>query len=479
MKLHETAALFELCYHTRAFVFMSFALFLLTVVRLYASHTDDVVVKIDENTSQIKGNIKTMQSDASRINARLNVLQRAVKKLERHLDDQEREELLGGGKAQGDQDVDGTDSPNVDIRPGSNRISVASYNSSLRRSLRDLNSIISSSSAMSRMSSLLNPAIPESAEMDNSDSGDHLSQEGSLSSGQEVDGTLEDDEKYRAFIEKTLVGLKVDEYLESELSMTPTLEENSPALCELDDGYSDHRIDFDQTSEGYDWDSKTANFPATRPWVTLDRLQVSPHPSNYLQDPRPPPLPPALHKRQVSKSAIETIRSPEPPAPVIVPVSDLTSLVLVNLKERVEDWKGHNPENFGDLILHEVLLITKSNDHRHTFYIYLFERILICCKASSLRDRKGFFWRSKKSDKYSLQVPQLQLKGRIFMHNVKNVIPYSKDGQYRMQVFWKGAFDEESFSIHFNDEDTMRTWIRHVNLRSEASNTLVEDMFAS
>ena len=462
MRLYETATLFELCYHTRAFLFMSYALFLLTAVRLYASHTDDVVVKIDENTSQIKGNIKTMQSDASRIDARLNVLQRAVKKLERHLDDQEREELLEGGKAQRDQDVDETDSPSVDIGPGSNRMSVASYNSSLRRSLRDLNSIISSSSAMSRMSSLLNPAIPESAEMDNSGYGEHPSQEGSLSSGQEVDGPLEDDEKNQAFIERTLVGLQVDGYLETELSMTPTLKKNSPTLAELNDYYFDHRIYFDQTPEGHDWDSKAANFPATRPWVTLNRLPVSPRPSSYLQDPRPPPLPPALHKRQVSESAIETIRRPEPPAPAIVPISNSMSLVLVNLKERVEDWKGHNPEHFGDLILHEVLMITEPNDLRHTFHIYLFERILLCCKPFSPKnssDKKGSLQRSKLSDQSHLQASPLRLKGRIFMYNVKNVVPYSKDGQYRMQVFWKGDADEESFMIHFHDEDTMRTWI--------------------
>lgn len=460
MELHETATLFELYYHTRAFLCMSYGLSLLIAVRLYASHTDDVVVKIDENTSHIKGNIITMQSDASRTDARLKVLQRAVKKLERHLDDQEREEFLEEGRAQGDQDVDGTDSPSAAIRPGCNRTSVASYNTSLRRSLRDLNSIISSSSAMSRTSSLLISAIPESAEMNNPHFGEHPSQEGSLASAQEVDGTLEDDEKYRAFIEKTLAGLKADEESESEseLSRTPTHEENSPALGDLDDGCFDHRIGFDQTSEGYDWDSKAANLPVTRPWVTLDRLQLSPRPSNCLQGPKPPPLPPALHRRQVSESAIETIRRPEPPAPAIVPVSDSMSLVLVNLKNRVEDWKGHNPEHFGDLILHEVLVITKPNDlsHRRYYHIYLFERILLACKAFSPRTKKGF-WRSKKSDISSLQASQLQLRGRVFITNVKNVVPHSKDGQYRMQIFFNDGPYEGSFIIHFNDEDTMCT----------------------
>ena len=51
MELCETATLFELYFHARGFLFMSYGLSLLTAVRLCASHTDDVVVKIDENTS--------------------------------------------------------------------------------------------------------------------------------------------------------------------------------------------------------------------------------------------------------------------------------------------------------------------------------------------------------------------------------------------------------------------------------------------
>ena len=480
IELHEIATLFELYYHTRAFLFMSSELPLLTAVRLYASHTDDVVVKIDENTSQIKGKITTMQSDASRIDARLQVLQRAVKKLERHLDDQEREELLGEGKAQEEQDVNGNDSSSAAIQPGCNRMSVASYNTSLRRSLRDLNSIISSSSAMSRMSSLFISAIPESPEMDNSHFGEQPSQKSSLASAQEVDGTLEDDEQYRAFIEKTLAGLKVDEESESEseLSTMSSLEESSPALGDLDDGCFDHRIDFDQTSEGYDWDSEAANLPAIRSWVALDSLRPSPRPSSYLQDPKSPPLPPALHREQVSESAIETIRRPEPPAPAIVPVSDSMSLVLVDLKNRVEDWRGHNPETFGNLILHEVLLITRPINPNRTknYHIYLFESIILCCGASSPKTKKGF-WRSKKSDKSGLEASQLRLNGRIFMRNVKNVVAHSKDGKHSMQVFWSIDHNEENFSIYFNDADTMRTWIWHINLQSKASHPLIENPY--
>ncbi|KAK3178037.1 hypothetical protein OEA41_000169 [Lepraria neglecta] len=278
----------------RAMLNMSFSA--LSVI--YASHTDDVVVKIDKNTSQIKGNLENMQSDASRIDTRLKVLQKAVKRLERHLDDQEREELLGEGEAQGDQAVDPIDSPSANNRPESNRTSVASYNSSLRRSLRDLGSIISSSSAMSRMPSMLISAVPESAEQ-------HPSQKGGLVMAQEEggNGALEDDEKYRAFIE-TVASLKLDEDPDSELSTTPTFQENSPDLGDLDDNHTGHRIGFDTTSEGHDWDSEAANPSAISPCGALEALQLLPRPPDYLQNPRPPPLPPGLHRRQVSESAI-------------------------------------------------------------------------------------------------------------------------------------------------------------------------------
>ena len=399
---------------------MSYTLSLLTTVRLYASHTDDVVVKIDENTNQIKGNMKIMQSDASRTYAHLKLLQGAIKRLERHLNDQERDELLGDEKPQGDQDADGTDPPSADIRPESNRTSVASYSSSLQRSLQDLSSIISSSSAMSQLSSLLISGSPELAEMNNSDFGEPPHQEDSLKSGQEVDSTLEDDEKYQAFIKKTLVGLKSDELLTA-----PILEESSSTLGELDDGYFDHNIDYEYTSEefiiSYDLDSQVATLPAIRARVNLDELQLSPHPSNYLQDSIRPSLPPALHKSQISESAIETMRKPESPAPAIVPVSDPISSVLASFKSSVKDWKGHNPEQSGDLILHDVLLTTRNSkkpNHDSIYYVYLFERILLFCKTSGPTVKKGV-WRSKNSDKSSLQILQLRLIGRIFMRNVK------------------------------------------------------------
>ena len=457
-----------------SFLSLIYALSLLILFRIYASHTDDVVEKIDENTSQIKGNLENMQSDASRIDTRLKVLQKAVKRLERHLDDQEREELLGEGEAQGDQDVDPIDSPSANNRPESNRTSVASYNSSLRRSLRDLGSIISSSSAMSRMPSMLISAVPESAEQ-------HPSQKGGLVTAQEEggNGALEDDEKYRAFIE-TVASLKLDEDPDSELSTTPSFQENSPDLGDLDDNHTGRRIGFDTTSEGHDWDSEAANPPAISPCGALEALQLLSHPPDYLQNPRPPPLPPGQHRRQVSESAIETIQKLEPLTPAMAFVAGLKGPVVADLKNRVEDWKGHSVETFGDLLLNDTLVITRgtNSSDRLTYHIYLFERILLCCKPNNSKPKKGF-WISKKPETSSLQGPLLLLKGRIFMNNVTRAIPYSTDWQYAMLLCFKSDEQEENFSVYFDDQGTMDTWVKLINLQSEANKPAVEDLLAS
>ena len=128
--------------------------------RLYASHTDNIVVKIDDNTSQMKGNLENMQSDASRIDARLKVLQQSVQNLERHLDEEERKITRNEGQIEDEQEPEPINLSNAETRSQSYRMSVASYNSSLRRSLRHLESIISSNSAMSRVPSMLSPPFP-------------------------------------------------------------------------------------------------------------------------------------------------------------------------------------------------------------------------------------------------------------------------------------------------------------------------------
>lgn len=101
------------------------------------------------------------------------------------------------------------------------------------------------------------------------------------------------------------------------------------------------------------------------------------------------------------------------------------------LQMRVEDWKGHHLGNFGDLLLDDIFLVTKSEVDRE-YHVFLFEKIILCCKEAVVVPSK------KVSKNNSLlkkqQVPTtplsggsglskkkntpLLLKGRIFLNNV-------------------------------------------------------------
>ncbi|KAG7284961.1 hypothetical protein NEMBOFW57_009577 [Staphylotrichum longicolle] len=139
---------------------------------------------------------------------------------------------------------------------------------------------------------------------------------------------------------------------------------------------------------------------------------------------------------------------------------DLLDEALEDLVTRVEDWKKHRVDQFGKLLLHGVYtVITGKGDQEKDYEIYLFQCILLCCKEISPNKSKD------KKDKTKSTGPKprnknakLQLKGRIFMTNVTDVVAISKTGSYTVQIWWKGDPGVENFMIKFQNEDTMKKW---------------------
>lgn len=103
------------------------------------------------------------------------------------------------------------------------------------------------------------------------------------------------------------------------------------------------------------------------------------------------------------------------------------------LKVRVEDWKGHRVEGFGELLLYGTFTVLKSEsqnpgkDGERQYHVYLFETILLCCKDIDLSKPKNKYSNKQLVDKRGK--PKLQLKGRIFMQNVTDLISLSKTGK--------------------------------------------------
>lgn len=103
------------------------------------------------------------------------------------------------------------------------------------------------------------------------------------------------------------------------------------------------------------------------------------------------------------------------------------------LTERVEDWKGHEVEKFGDLYLDDHFTVTKADQPRE-YHVFLFERMMLCCKEV-VPDRKEKKTKSalRKDKGRSNTVPEkkrLALKGRIFVSNINRATLSVGNGAY-------------------------------------------------
>ncbi|KAL8378067.1 hypothetical protein RB595_008659 [Gaeumannomyces hyphopodioides] len=139
---------------------------------------------------------------------------------------------------------------------------------------------------------------------------------------------------------------------------------------------------------------------------------------------------------------------------------DLLDEALEDLKSRVDDWKSHQVTQFGSLLLHGVhTVLTGKTEAERDYEIYLFDCILLCCKEISpnkIKDKKD---KTKSTGpKIRNKNAKLQLKGRIFMTNVTEILSFSKPGSYTVQIWWKGDPGVENFVIKFQNEETMKKW---------------------
>ncbi|KAH7346862.1 BcCDC24, RhoGEF protein [Rhexocercosporidium sp. MPI-PUGE-AT-0058] len=178
---------------------------------------------------------------------------------------------------------------------------------------------------------------------------------------------------------------------------------------------------------------------------------------------------------------------------------ELRAEALEDLCARVDDWKNHRVDHFGELLQHgHFPVVTGKSDvqkevrplfslvqnftfadqtgiicpHYEQYTIYLFERILLCCKDLNPNKSKDKLMgaqkdKKDKKDKNRNKEPnknaKLQLKGRIFMTNVTEVMSLAKQGSYTVQIFWKGDPGVENFIIRFSNEETMRKWYEGVD----------------
>ncbi|KAG6861907.1 hypothetical protein C0995_009857 [Termitomyces sp. Mi166 len=164
-------------------------------------------------------------------------------------------------------------------------------------------------------------------------------------------------------------------------------------------------------------------------------------------------------------------------------------LTVKSLQSRIDDWKGHHLENFGQLLLDDIFIVTKSEVDRE-YHVFLFEKIILCCKEAlpQPQNGRGKMGKSNSILKKQLAPPPLALpggvgqparkntplllKGRIFLGNVTQAIPgpMPKNSpnnpiptHYPLAVWWKGDDDLEYFTLRCRQQEQMRQWETAIN----------------
>ncbi|ANB15608.1 Rho family guanine nucleotide exchange factor CDC24 [Sugiyamaella lignohabitans] len=127
--------------------------------------------------------------------------------------------------------------------------------------------------------------------------------------------------------------------------------------------------------------------------------------------------------------------------------------VVKELSDRLRDWRGHNIEDFGDLLHDGVFPVVKVGFERE-YHLYLFENIILCCKEAAPAKKSMGLTKKNKSKRSSLV-----LKGRIYIAYITDVFISKKDG-YLLHISWgkDDASDTGYFDIRFRNEELLRLW---------------------
>ncbi|KAJ7746306.1 Dbl homology domain-containing protein [Mycena metata] len=137
-----------------------------------------------------------------------------------------------------------------------------------------------------------------------------------------------------------------------------------------------------------------------------------------------------------------------------------------SLRTRIDDWKGHNLEDFGDLLLDDIFEVVQNGVTRE-YHVFLFERMLFFCKEVSLQKKKMSILSSRSLYSPRRKSPLLN-KGRVFPSSITHIVfnteveAISSRRWSRLTVHWKGQDGPESITIRCRNEQ-LKQWEKQIN----------------
>ncbi|KPI39179.1 Rho guanine nucleotide exchange factor scd1 [Cyphellophora attinorum] len=152
---------------------------------------------------------------------------------------------------------------------------------------------------------------------------------------------------------------------------------------------------------------------------------------------------------------------------------------VLDLQERIDDWKTLQIGAFGELLLLGSFMVAKEGNavgmrsEDKEYHIYLFQRILIMCKDINPSKPKNSLKMGSKPTSSRNGKPKMSLKGRIYLINLTNITPQSSPGHYTLQISWRTeTTSQDTFLVKFRNDEMLQRW--HTALETQRSSSLFE-----
>ncbi|GAA5865462.1 hypothetical protein JCM8547_001252 [Rhodosporidiobolus lusitaniae] len=120
--------------------------------------------------------------------------------------------------------------------------------------------------------------------------------------------------------------------------------------------------------------------------------------------------------------------------------------IVEDLRNRMADWKGHQPDEFGELKLYDHLQVRKDTATRE-FLVYLFDEAILCVTDDRLKAV------NKLGDSSAGKDSKLRLKGRVYLRHVSGV----KVDDLSLTITMEDDTVAE-FVVVFKDRTNLEVW---------------------
>ncbi|KAH6912989.1 Dbl homology domain-containing protein [Coprinopsis sp. MPI-PUGE-AT-0042] len=149
--------------------------------------------------------------------------------------------------------------------------------------------------------------------------------------------------------------------------------------------------------------------------------------------------------------------------------------IIKALTTRVVDWKGHQVETFGELLLWDTICVTLKSQRDRDYWVLLFDKIILCLREDRAEfpktwDRRFYIQTETETIAILVRDTPLLLRGRIFTSDVAETIPLEKaavgglphypghPSAFSLQMSWKANDGLKDCTFRYKHKYQLEKW---------------------